>query len=58
LRYEYAVETLKDKVQDPVGIIDEMVREPIVEDKGHGNSNLIRNFKHKYRSVECSFLSC
>jgi len=48
LRYEYAVETLKDKVEDPVGITDELVREPIVEDNGRGNSNLVRNFKHKY----------
>lgn len=48
MRYEYALETFKYKVEDPVGIIDELVREPIVEDKERGNSNLIRNFKHKY----------
>jgi hypothetical protein len=39
---------LKDKIEDPVGIIDELVREPIVKDKGRGNSNLIRSLKHKY----------
>ena len=48
MRYEYVVETLKDKVEDPVGIIDELVREPIVEDKGRRNSNLVRNFRYKY----------
>jgi len=48
LGYEHAVETLEDKVEDPVGIIDELVRELIVEDKGRGNSNLKRSLKHTY----------
>ena len=49
LRYEYAVEALKGKVEDPVGIIEELVRENLLlKTKYAGIVYLIRNFKHKY----------
>jgi len=49
LRYEYAVEALKNRVEDPVGIIEELVRENLLlKTEYAGIVYLIRNFKHKY----------
>jgi wyosine [tRNA(Phe)-imidazoG37] synthetase (radical SAM superfamily) len=49
LRYEYAVEALKNRVEDPVGIIEELVGENLLlKIEYAGAVYPIRNFKHKY----------
>ena len=48
LRYDHAVEALKDRVEDPVGIIEELVRKNLLlKTEYAGAVYLIRNFKHR-----------
>jgi len=48
LRYEYAVEALNSRVEDPVKLIEELVRENLLlKTEYAGRVYLVRNFKHK-----------
>jgi hypothetical protein len=49
LRYKHAVEALKGRVEDPVGVIEGLVREGLLLKTEYGGvAYLIRNFKHRW----------
>jgi hypothetical protein len=48
LIYEYAVEALNSRVEDPVKLIEELVRDNLLlKTEYAGRVYLVRNFKHK-----------